>query len=218
MDELIPTRASLIARLRDWQDQSAWQEFFDTYWKLIYGVARSKLSDAEAQDVVLETMASVARHMPDFRYDRTRGSFKAWLLNKTRWLIADHLRKRQLLLADQPMPAASPTETGLEEKVPDTKLKTVAELFELEWQRNLLDAAVASVKRRIDPQKYQIFDFYVNKEWPPEKVAAKFEVSMHQVYTAKTRVTRMLKDEVKRLEAGQELPVTRSTPSVTQGL
>ena len=39
-DELIPTRASLIDRLGNWQDQSSWQQFFDTYWKLIYGVGR----------------------------------------------------------------------------------------------------------------------------------------------------------------------------------
>jgi len=28
MDELIPTRATLIQRLKDWQDQSSWQDFF----------------------------------------------------------------------------------------------------------------------------------------------------------------------------------------------
>jgi RNA polymerase sigma-70 factor (ECF subfamily) len=49
-DELIPTRATLIQRLKNWQDQSSWQEFFDIYWKLIYGVARqSGMTDAEAR-------------------------------------------------------------------------------------------------------------------------------------------------------------------------
>jgi RNA polymerase sigma-70 factor (ECF subfamily) len=37
---LIPTRASLIHRLKDWQDDASWQDFFKVYWKLIYGVAR----------------------------------------------------------------------------------------------------------------------------------------------------------------------------------
>src|SRR5438034_2400969 len=91
-DQLLPTRATLIDRLKDWQDQSTWQEFFDTYWKLIYGVARKAgLTDAEAQDVVQETMFSVARHMPTFKYDPAIGSFKAWLLNMTRWRLHDQL-------------------------------------------------------------------------------------------------------------------------------
>ena len=34
--ELAPTRLSLLERLRDMDDRASWQEFFDTYWKLIY--------------------------------------------------------------------------------------------------------------------------------------------------------------------------------------
>src|SRR5882672_375357 len=64
-NELIPTRATLIQRLKNWRDQSSWQDFFDTYWHLIYGVAVKRgLTQSEAQDVVQETMISVAKHMP----------------------------------------------------------------------------------------------------------------------------------------------------------
>ena len=90
------TRASLIGKLADLGNSSGWREFFDTYWGLIYGVARKAgLSDADAQDVVQDTMSSVARQMPTFRYDPAKGSFKAWLLTLTRWRILDRLRKRR---------------------------------------------------------------------------------------------------------------------------
>jgi len=60
-EELIPTRRSLLSRLKDWDDQESWKDFFDTYWKLVYGVAiKAGLSDQEAQDVVQETVLSVA--------------------------------------------------------------------------------------------------------------------------------------------------------------
>jgi hypothetical protein len=59
---------------------------------------------------------------------------------------------------------------------------------------------MARVKPRLDPQKFQIFDFYVNREWPPEKVARTFNVSLNQVYLVKNRVTEMLRAEVRRLE------------------
>src|ERR1700722_12524247 len=96
-DELIPTRATLLQRLKDWQDQSGWQDFFDTYWALIYGVAlKGGLTPAEAEDVVQETMISVAKHMPGFNYDPSVGSFKGWLLKLTRWRMTDQLRKRRL--------------------------------------------------------------------------------------------------------------------------
>src|SRR5438046_1766960 len=63
--EIIATRSSLIKRLKNWDDRASWKDFFDTYWKLIYGVARAAgLNDAEAQDVVQETIICVAQKMP----------------------------------------------------------------------------------------------------------------------------------------------------------
>src|SRR3974390_2562963 len=70
VDKLIPTRWSLIGRLRNWDDQESWRDFFETYWKLIYGVSiRSGLNDAAARDVVQETIVSLATSLRDGRYD-----------------------------------------------------------------------------------------------------------------------------------------------------
>jgi RNA polymerase sigma factor (sigma-70 family) len=200
-DELIPTRASLIARLKNWQDQASWQDFFDSYWKLIYGVARKTgISDAEAQDVVQETMASVAKQMPTFQYDPAIGSFKAWLLKLTRWRIVDQIRKRLPRASHGPSPDGSATDTGTFDQVIDPESVALDDLWNAEWETNLLEAAKANVKRKIDPAKYQVFDFYVNKGWQAEKVAERFGLSVDQVYLAKHRVTEMLKAEVRRLE------------------
>ena len=202
MDELIPTRATLIQRLKDWQDQSSWQVFFDTYWKLIYGVAlKGGLTAAEAQDVVQETMISVAKHMPTFEYDPSIGSFKTWLLNMTRWRITDQLRKRGPFAAAHPAGEDTATGTRTVDKVVDPVSRDLDALWDAEWEKNLLDAALAKVKRQLDPQKYQIFDLYVNKEWAPEKVATRFGISVDQVYLAKHRTTELIKEEVKRLES-----------------
>src|SRR5712664_378271 len=93
--ELIPTRRSLLSRLRDWNDQESWRVFFDTYWRLIYVTARKAgLSDAEAQDIVQETVIEVMKKMPDFRYDAKKGSFKGWLLQITKWRVIDYMRRR----------------------------------------------------------------------------------------------------------------------------
>lgn len=58
----IPTRPSLLARMKDWEDQKSWQDFFNTYWRLIYGVAvRAGLTATEAGEVVQETVLAVAK-------------------------------------------------------------------------------------------------------------------------------------------------------------
>lgn len=202
-DEFIPTRATLISRLKNWQDQASWQDFFDTYWKLIYGLARKfGLNDEDAQDVVQETLMSVAQQMPNFEYDPKLGSFKSWLRTLIRWRITDHLRKRNPAVS-VPLDHDSDADDSsfALRELPDKKAQSIDQLYEQEWQKNLLDAAIDRVKRKIDPQKYQVFDFYVNKEWSPEKVASAFKISVDQVYLAKHRVTEMIKSEVKRLES-----------------
>ena len=79
--EFIPTRQTLLDRMRGEGNDDSWHEFFETYWKLIYNAGRKGgLSDAEAQDVVQETIISVYKSLPSFEYDPKAGSFKAWLL------------------------------------------------------------------------------------------------------------------------------------------
>src|SRR6185436_17465109 len=95
-DSLLPTRQSLLTRLRDWQDQDGWREFFDTYWPLIYRVARQAgLEDGAAQDVVQNTFIYLTRRMPKFRYDPERGSFKSWLRRVTRSRISVFRRRAE---------------------------------------------------------------------------------------------------------------------------
>ncbi len=200
MDELIPTRTTLLERLKDWQDDSSWQEFFDTYWKLIYGVAvKSGLTEAEAQDVVQETIISVAKHIPAFKYDRSIGSFKGWLLNMTRWRITDQFRRRKTPIISTPREETA-TATQWLDKMADPNTSALEKLWDAEWEKNLLDAAIKKVKRCLEPEKYQIFDFCVNKQWAPEKIAETFGISVNQVYLAKHRVTGLIKAEVERLK------------------
>jgi len=190
-DELIPTRASLLGRLKNSKDQSSWQEFFDTYRSLIYGVARKAgLSQDEAGDVMLATMQSVAAHMPSFQYDPQIGSFKAWLQNLTRLEIISRALKRR------PSAGAPAKEANVRE----SSTQSVDQLWEAEWKANLLNAAVANVKRRLDPKKYQIYDLQVNKRLPPEKLAALMNLSVDEVLEAKRAVAEMIQAEVRRLE------------------
>src|SRR6266850_763402 len=94
-ENLLPTRYSLLSRLHNWDDQESWKDFFDTYWRLIYGLAlKSGLTEEEAQDTVQETVISVAKHIEKFNRDPAKGSFKGWLRNIIRWRIADQLKKR----------------------------------------------------------------------------------------------------------------------------
>ena len=194
---LTATRKSLVERLTNWEDQRNWEEFFETYWRLIYGVARqSGLTDAEAQDVVQETVITVAKNIT--KYEREAGSFKAWLLHITRWRIADQFRKRA------PATAKSPTRdssrgTATIDRVPDGI--DLRDVWDAEWRQHLFQSALQRVKRKVDAKHYQIFDCLIVKQWlSPESGAASLCVSIAQVYIVKHRLSAQLKKEVALLE------------------
>lgn len=202
LDELIPTRQSLLSRLKNWEDNESWREFFQTYWKLIYTTARRRgLTDVQAQEVVQETIIKVCHHMPGFRYDPARGAFKTWLLQMTRWRIQEQLRKLQREADFLGAPGDGPADEILLEDLPDPVEPELGKVWEEEWERNLFDAAIQRIKTKVNPKQYQIFDLHVLKEWPSKRVCATLEVSATQVYLAKFRITALLKKEVKALEA-----------------
>src|SRR5437899_4879009 len=197
---MIATRRSLVERLADWGEQLRWQEFFDTYSKLIYSAARrSDLTDAEAQDVVQETVITVAKNIDKLKYDPAIGSFKGWLLQITRWRIVDQFRKREPGDAKRPR-TMDDRLTATIERVPDSRVVDLDEVWENEWKENLFEAAIARAKKKVDPKQFQIFDCYVRKEWPAQKVADQLGVSIGQVYLARYRVSAVLKKEIKALK------------------
>jgi RNA polymerase sigma factor (sigma-70 family) len=198
--ELIPTRHSLLSRLKDSNDQESWKHFFDTYWKLIYTTAiRAGLNSAEAEDVVQETVMSVFKSIPKFEYDNKRGSFKTWLLRLTQWRIQDQFRKRQRDIKPHYRSAETGTDTATVERVIDPVGSKLEEMWDEEFEANLLQAAAERVKKKVDPKQYQIFDLYVTKKWPVSKVASTLQINSAQVYLIKHRIGSLIKKEVNYL-------------------
>lgn len=201
----LPTRQSLLSRLRDVQDQTGWREFFDSYWRLIYGVAvKSGLGDAEAQDVVQETFIYLSRKMPNFRYDPARGSFKSWLRVVTRSRIAVHRRSRQRKqpFTHEPLPGAD--DLAAWEAIPDPAADALDTEWQREWEEHLLKTALERVRPRVSSQQLLIFRLAAIENLGLNHVAKTLGVSLPQVYLARHRVGRLFKSEVQKLRQETE--------------
>lgn len=195
------TRKSLIARLDNWEDQKTWDEFYQTYWRLIYSVAvRAGLRPEEAFDCVQETILSIAKQSKKKLYDPEQGSFKTWLMNLTRWRINDQFRKRKKDTAMTGGDWGDERKTAVIDRIEDPNGDVLERLWDVEWKKGIADAALSRVKAQVSPKQYQIFDYYVVRQWDAGKVQDKLNVSMAQVYLAKHRVGAVLKKELAKLE------------------
>ncbi len=197
------TRRSLILRLQDWQDQRSWDEFYRTYWRLIYAVAiKAGLREEEAWDVVQETILGIAKQSKKQMYDPQQGSFKHWLWNMTRWRINDQFRNRKKDTA-MALGGDEATEVNPMEGIPDTSGSFEA-LWDEEWKNNLMKAALERVKMLVSPKQYQIFHCNVILGMSPTEIKKKLNVSAAQVYLAKHRIGAVLKRELEYLRSQEE--------------
>jgi RNA polymerase sigma factor (sigma-70 family) len=201
IDNLLPTRRSLISRLRNHEDDKSWREFFERYWKLIYSFAvKCGCTDEEAEDVVQETIIAFARKMPEYRYEPEVCSFKGWLLHITNWRIIDQLRRRR---AARRIPSLSNSGRGGKHDLnllPDERPSDLETLWEEEWRRSILDVALDRVKRQVRPDHYQVFHLSFTRELPIAKVAQILGINRAQAYLIKHRVAARVRKEVKTLE------------------
>jgi RNA polymerase sigma-70 factor (ECF subfamily) len=201
-DTFTGTRRSLLTRLKNWDDSEGWRDFIDTYGKLIYSFAmKAGLSNAEAQDVVQETLLAVAKQMPGFHYDAAKGSFRRWLFNQARWRIADEFRKRQR--ADWVQSGSDDASTGTTEMnlVPDASEEKLAAAWDAEWRENQLARALERVKAKVSERQYQMFHLFTVQGWSMAEINRTLKVNRAQVYMAKMRVSRLVKTELAALEA-----------------
>jgi RNA polymerase sigma-70 factor (ECF subfamily) len=197
----IPTRQSLLVRLKDWDDSTSWKDFFDTYWKLIYGVARKAgLTDAEAQDVVQDTVVAVAKKIPDFDYDPQLGSFKGWLMRLTRWRITDQFRKKGYESGGRWFPREQPVGDEVLGRHAEPIPFDLEQAWNEEWEKAVMEAALKKLRQQASQLQYQMFYLHVIKAVPAREVARRLEVKLAEVYFAKYKLSAIVRRHVRALE------------------
>ena len=201
MEDALLTRYTLLSRLQNRDDQDSWKDFFDTYWRLIHGVAiQSGLTEAEAQDVVQETLITVTKDLHKFKRDRQLGSFRGWLRNVVQWRVADQLRKRTRARPEDDSTTGESSPRLELAEIPDPAGEDLESGWDSAWQANLLEVAMNNVRRSVKEEHYQMFDLYVVRQWPARMVARRLEVNVGRVYLAKHRLLALIKAEARRLE------------------
>lgn len=191
------THVSLLARLRqNPSDQRSWQEFVEQYGRHVYRWCRQwKLQDADAEDVTQIILAKLVQKLGDFQYDPSR-SFRAWLKTVAHNAWRDFADLRQHSAAGAGDTRAHDMLCSIEAR--EDLVHRLEEAFDFE----LLEAAKARVRLRVAPHTWEAFRQSVLEGVPAKQVAQKMNMQVAMVYVAKSKVQRMLQEEIRKLEEG----------------
>jgi RNA polymerase sigma factor (sigma-70 family) len=189
------TRITLLRRLqRDPNDPAAWSEFVQQYGRKILGWCRKwHLQEADAHDVTQEVLLKLAAKMRDFDYDPSR-SFRGWLKTLTRHAYRDFLDSRPL--ADR-----GSGDSEIIEKLYTTQARDdLVHSLEEEFDRELLELAMARVQVRVAGRTWDAFRLLALEGRSGADAAEQLGMKVATAYVARSKVQKMLQQEVQRLE------------------
>jgi RNA polymerase sigma factor (sigma-70 family) len=191
------TSATLLGRLRQIPpDQAAWARFADRYGRKIYGWCRQwRLQEADAEDVTQGVLLKLAEKMRAFEYDPGR-SFRAWLKTVTRhaWLDA---------CSGRPAAAAGGSQALEMFQTVEAREDLVRRLDD-EFDRELFDAASARVRERVAPRTWEAFERTAVRGESGAAAAQALGMKVATVFVARSKVQKMLQEELKQLNAADE--------------
>ncbi len=193
MNESPATRCSLIVKLRDPADSTAWSEFVAIYEPLVYRLGRIKgLQDADSRDLCQEVFQAVARSID--RWEPGRGSFRGWLSRIARNLLINFLTRRQ----HHARASGATSVQDLLEAQPALDPSATA-LFEAEHERRLFRWAADEIRGEFTPATWQAFWQTALEGRPPAEVATELGLSVGALYVGRSRVLARLKRRIKQL-------------------
>ena len=198
-EEPLATRPTLLARIRDLSDQTAWNQFAALYAPVIHGYLRSRgLQEADAADVTQQALQKVMAAVGRLEYDRAKGRFRGWLLTITRNALIDHVKRGRKGVVGSGDTAVH----ALLDAVPVPDVATAEEdaRWDRECQERVLQWAMEEVRSSFEPKTWQAFHETAIRHRSPEEVAIVLAMTVGAVYVAKSRVTARLRRVVTELE------------------
>lgn len=182
------TRVSLIQRLQDHKDASAWSEFCAVYERTIYSIGKKYgLQDADAREVSQEVLLTVSRRINDFD-TKHKGRFRSWLGTIARNATIDLLRKNQRHLAGK-----SDILNCLES---EESLHEHSQLFDIEARREQFRWAAQKVQEGASEKSWDAFWKTAVQGETSQSVAKQLDMSVGAIYVARCRILSKIKSLV----------------------
>lgn len=194
MDPLTETSVTLLGKLRAQPaDDGAWQDFIRRYRPRIYAQCLAlMLQPADAEDVTQAVLLKLLAKMPEFRYDSSR-SFRAWLKTVTRHVVCDLLAERK---GDQ-----GSGDSAVVRLLDNVQAReSLARQVEAAYEQELLDEALKRVQALVADQHWQVFRRTALEGLSGAATGQQLGLSAATVYMIKSRVQKLVREEVQRLE------------------
>ncbi len=197
------TRATLIIRSQDQDDEMAWEEFTNYYQGFILIVLKKMAIHPNVHDdVVQECLLKIWKGLPQFQLNQDRAKFRTWLHTVIRNTAFSYFTKNKKHHLDK---------VSIDHEETATVLQTDCEIggmIEKEWEIYICERAMKNIQKLFSERALNVFKMFIEGVEVSE-IAEKMDIKENSVYKLKNRVKAKYQQEIKdlchHLEPGHEL-------------
>ncbi|MEI6892853.1 MAG: sigma-70 family RNA polymerase sigma factor [Pontiella sp.] len=188
------TRASLIQRVQNQQDEQSWEEFVQVYRRYIYAIIRSmNISEHDTEDILQQVLINLWNSLPKMDYEKIN-RFRSWLSTVTKNCVTDFIRKRTREAKRLERAGQDDTLTYLKA----IRLPEIDQIAEREWEIHLTNLALENIEPLFSGKAVDAFRLTL-KGKNVEEIAAELDLKENSVYRLKNRVKERLIQEIRHL-------------------
>jgi RNA polymerase sigma factor (sigma-70 family) len=189
------TRPSLLVRLADHADQTAWMEFAQVYTPVIHRLAlRRGLQPADADDLAQQVLTAVSKAIDRWQNDPSRARFRTWLHRVATNFIINALTRAA------PDRASGDTGTHNQLHHAPAVQGPSSDLIRLELRREIFRWAADKIRDEFRSETWDAFWLTAIEGQAIDDVAGKLDLSAGAIYAARSRIMRRLKEKVAEFE------------------
>lgn len=194
------TRSSVLKAVADTSNEKAWKRLFDLYAGFVFSIARSKgLTITDSDDIVQNVFVDLARNLPQFNYDRTKGRFRSYLIGLVNWRVTDKLR-------------AGKRDVDFKSQYGEDMKGAVAEddgsFLENEWRAAAMEEALRRIKDEVNPDHFAAFVASTIEGQDTETVMNLYSITRDNLYQIRKRLTLKLKEATQAVLEEMDNPST----------
>ena len=192
MSKNYTTSKSLLCKLKERYDESAWEEFAATYRGYIYRIiVNLDIDKHDAEDLLQTVMLKLWQRLPDLDYNPEKGRFRYFIVRITKNYVYKFLnregRKKSVITPGEDLVESSTLEPEIEK------------LAEKEWRLFVSEKAWDNISPQFNDTVKQVF--LMNAEGISyEEIAEKLDIKVSAAYVYRQRIRKALQSEISRLE------------------
>ena len=187
------TRLTLLHKIKERDDENAWEDFctyYDQFIKMV--LRRLTISETDIQDISQVILMQLWKDLPNFDYDSGKGKFRTWLTRVIKNKAITYINKNSALKRKH---------DHYQEASPELKTTSdsgLDEIIEDEWKSFISGLAWKEISKSFSEQVLKVFELALDGK-SNQQIAQLEDIKENTVAVYKKRVRAALHKEIIRL-------------------